>query len=148
MANEQQESTLNKAKELNPVDLVQIYETLPERDKEHFRALIVSEQFQGPLPSPKHLEQYNKIVPGAANRIIEMAEKEQAHQHEWNNKSLRLASRQTARGQWMAFILSLVLVAVAVWTIFAGHPTVGGIIFGTTVVGLAAAFISQTAKRD
>ena len=36
-------------------------------------------EFSGPLPSPSILEEYDKIVPGAANRILVMAEEQSKH---------------------------------------------------------------------
>lgn len=38
-----------------------------------------SESFEGPVPHPSLLQQYDQIVPGAANRILEMAEQESRH---------------------------------------------------------------------
>lgn len=35
--------------------------------------------FCGPLPPPEILQQYNEILPGAANRIITMAEEQSSH---------------------------------------------------------------------
>jgi uncharacterized membrane protein len=36
----------------------------------------------GPLPPPEDLAKYNMIVPDAAERILRMAEKQQAHRME------------------------------------------------------------------
>ena len=40
---------------------------------------IIKEQsfFSGPLPPPELFKQYEEILPGSANRILKMAEKEQ-----------------------------------------------------------------------
>lgn len=38
--------------------------------------------FAGPLPPPEALERYNQILPGAAERIIVMAESQHAHRLE------------------------------------------------------------------
>ena len=49
-----------------------------ERQKRAVKAAIqVSEEhhFSGPLPRPEDLAKYDQIVPGAAARIIQMAEK-------------------------------------------------------------------------
>ena len=35
----------------------------------------------GPIPDPATLQQYDILVPGSAQRIIAMAEREQAHRH-------------------------------------------------------------------
>jgi uncharacterized membrane protein len=37
------------------------------------------EEFSGPLPHPQALKAYDIVLPGAAERIISMAEKQQAH---------------------------------------------------------------------
>jgi uncharacterized membrane protein len=42
----------------------------------------VAEVFSGPLPPPTLLDQYNKIVPGSAKTIIEMAEGQSKHRQE------------------------------------------------------------------
>ena len=36
-------------------------------------------RYSGPLPPPEALERYNQILPGAAERIIAMAESQHAH---------------------------------------------------------------------
>ena len=50
----------------------------------------------GPLPPPQFFQAYETTLPGAAERILTMAEREQKSRH----------SRE-ARGQWMAFLLAL-----------------------------------------
>src|SRR4051794_22436827 len=40
-------------------------------------------EFSGPLPPPSYLREYDIILPGAASRIISMAEAEQRHRHAW-----------------------------------------------------------------
>lgn len=129
-------------------DIIRTFEQLPDNEK----AMVVSsilyeERYQGPLPAPRDLEQYERILPGAAERILRMAEKQQDYRIGMEIRSLKTASRQVARGHWMAFILSIILIGVAVALIFAGHPTLGGVIFSTTVVGLAAVFITQSVRN-
>ena len=38
-----------------------------------------SEAFSGPIPPPDLLEKYNNIIPNGADRILAMAEQQQAH---------------------------------------------------------------------
>ncbi len=42
-------------------------------------AVVHSESFSGPIAHPSHLREYELIQPGAADRIIAMAEKQQDH---------------------------------------------------------------------
>ncbi len=44
--------------------------------------IVVSEQFSGPMPHPKHLSEYDAILPGAAERILAMAERNLEHNME------------------------------------------------------------------
>jgi uncharacterized membrane protein len=52
-----------------------------ERDEIIRRVVAVmhSESFSGPIAHPGHLREYELILPGAADRIIGMAEKQQDH---------------------------------------------------------------------
>lgn len=43
---------------------------------------IQHKSHSGPLPSPEDLQRYNDISPGAAERILIMAESEQRHRHD------------------------------------------------------------------
>ena len=45
------------------------------RRTEHLQSSL----FAGPLPPPEILEQYNRLVPDAAERILTMAETQAAH---------------------------------------------------------------------
>jgi len=46
----------------------------------------IAEVFSGPLPPPSVLSQYNQVVPGAAERIIAMAESQSEHRQQLENK--------------------------------------------------------------
>jgi uncharacterized membrane protein len=42
----------------------------------------ISQSFSGPLPHPDVLRKFNEIIPGAAERIIKMAEDQSIHRKE------------------------------------------------------------------
>ena len=54
----------------------------PRNLRERLAVTASMEAFSGPLPRPADLEFYEKIVPGAAERILTMAEKQGAHRQE------------------------------------------------------------------
>lgn len=63
-------------------------ELLPDDKQEGAQQILISQRsHSGPLPDPQDLEQYNNVLPGAAERIVAMAEKEQAHRHKITNES-------------------------------------------------------------
>lgn len=82
-------------------------------------------EFKGPLPPPQILQQYNDIVPGAAERILSMAEDMASHQRDIQSRAIDIDSmivgsdnRARTSGQWMAFgivILSFSLTALGAW---------------------------------
>ena len=59
----------------------------------------------GPLPSPDILEQYNKIEPGTANRIISMAEKQAEHRQQLEKRIVTADIRDSFLGIICAFLL-------------------------------------------
>lgn len=81
----------------------------------------------GPLPQPETLGGYEGIVPGAAERIIRMAENQLSHRHDQELARLHADIKLEGRGQWMAFVVALVAL-------------VGGMVllaFDKSVAGLA-----------
>ena len=44
--------------------------------------LVHAEHWSGPLPPPAALQRYDEVLPGAAERILAMAETEQQHRME------------------------------------------------------------------
>ena len=57
---------------------------LPARPATQITATASS--FEGPIPPPQILQQYNNVVPGSAERIIGMAEKQSDHRMGLENK--------------------------------------------------------------
>ena len=71
------------ANDLIQLDLDQIkavIESLPEEQKLEVlgKGTSISLSYSGPLPHPADLEKFERISPGAADRILGMAEREQA----------------------------------------------------------------------
>lgn len=76
-----------------------------------------------------------------------MAEREQTHRHEQEDRICRGSVSQVRRGQWFALFVVVALTAVATVLTLLGQPAVGGVIFGTTIAAVAAVFIISK-KRD
>lgn len=104
--------------------------------------------FEGPMPPPAILEGYEKLVPGAAERILSMAESDAKHQRELEFAALRATENEIKRGQNFALIVALASLSAAMYALYLGYPTVAGIIGGTTVVGLVSAFIIGRYKKS
>ena len=89
---ESAEKDSNEILELSP----ELEETLDEMqldDAQKFKliqAISTTEQYSGPIPHPKIISGYEEILPGAADRILSMAEKESQHRHDiWMTSSTK-----------------------------------------------------------
>ena len=100
-----------------------------------------SASFEGPMPPPAILEGYERLVPGAAERILAMAESDTKHQHAIEFAALNAAEGEVKRGQIFAFVIGLAALLASMFALYMGSPAVAGIIGGTTVVGLVSVFI-------
>lgn len=97
----------------------------------------------GPLPTPEELFHYQQLIPGSADRIIAMAEREQAHRMNIEDMQSRsdikhrdelvASQRQNAAGvfrsdmagQVLGAAVALVATGGAIYTAMIGaHPTV------------------------
>jgi uncharacterized membrane protein len=92
------------------------------------------------------LEKYNQIVPGAAERIIAMAEKQTAHRMELEKHAVAEQLRQSARGQLFALIIGVTGIIGAVIVGLIGNAWVAGTIATASLGTLAVSFI--TGKRQ
>jgi len=78
---------------------------------------IVHEQSQsvmyiGPLPTSKEFNGYEQAMPGAANRILTMAEQETEHRHKNEDKIIQHSIKKAAWGRylhlfWLLFLWDL-----------------------------------------
>lgn len=57
-----------------------------ERNKPSTKTTLVATAHIGPLPTPEDLAAYEKVSPGLAKLIADMAQKEQDHRHECEKK--------------------------------------------------------------
>ncbi|MEO2039595.1 MAG: DUF2335 domain-containing protein [Martelella sp.] len=104
-------------------------------------SVVASEKFSGPIAHPRHMREYENILPGSANRIIKMAEKEQAHNIETEAKIIDAQIRDQKRGMHYGLASLLFLVAAALVAGLLGNNTLAGMLLGVGVIGVVGAFI-------
>ena len=110
---------------------------------EHVRIAQHFEISSGPLPQPETLSGYEAIVPGAADRILRMAESHLAHRHDQESAHLRADTKLEGRGQWMAFLVAVVAL-VGGMGLLAFDKSVASLATTITVVaGIIALLVSS-----
>ena len=105
------------------------------------QTIIKKESFRGPIPHPELFSQYEKALPGACDRIMQMAEKQQHHRMELEKESVKGQLKSNSRGQVFGFIFTLVALGFACFLVYLGLTVVGIIAFFLIVLGLAALFL-------
>lgn len=103
-----------------------------------------------PVPPAELLDGYNRAIPDGANRLFTLVENQSAHRQKLESETITIQNRVTVRGQYFAFVLALLLTAVAGYFGYCGQEWLAGTIFTTTIAGVAALFLAgrQAQKRN
>ena len=99
--------------------------------------------FRGPLPPPSVLEHYERVQPGAADRIFTMAEEQLRVRHRFEERALVGGLRAEATGQWLAALVVLTGMSCGTWLGLSGHDTAGLVTMITPLGVVAAAFLQS-----
>jgi uncharacterized membrane protein len=98
----------------------------------------------GPIPDAEQLEKYDKIQPGAADRIIAMAEKQSAHRQEIEKTVIKAKSLNSTLGVVFAFLLGAGTIFGGVFLAYNGQGWPGAVLGSAGLIGLVSVFIYGT----
>lgn len=101
----------------------------------------VQKSHSGPLPDAETLENYARIIPNGAERVMAMAEKEQNFRHGYTDKISKRQLNQISRGQFFGFLLALVGIGGGILLAYLGKETTGLTTIITSIVALVGAFL-------
>lgn len=109
---------------------------------------VAGSRFSGPIPPPDIIRGYEEIVPGAADRIITMAEKQSDHRQRMEEIMIQAESRDGLLGIVFAFALGLGCIIVAAIIVILVPKSAGAIfgsLLGITGIGsIIVTFITST----
>jgi|UniRef100_A0A7V6DR12 uncharacterized membrane protein len=101
----------------------------------------------GPLPPPELLENYERVVPGSAERILVMAENQSAHRQQLESRYLSAEIRNSLLGVIFALLLGITGPSLSGLCIYAGQGWPGAALGGAMLVSLVGTFIYGTKQR-
>ncbi|HEY5105368.1 MAG TPA: DUF2335 domain-containing protein [Caulobacteraceae bacterium] len=108
------------------------------------KAVTAASFHRGPLPPPSDLALYDRALPGAAERIVAMAEKNQDHRHAQEAKMVARRLTFQERGQSYALIALLAIIAAVVAIAYFGHAKEAVAFVVAITVSVVAAFLGRS----
>ena len=106
---------------------------------------LMATMFSGPLPPPDVLREYETVIPGAADRILSMAENQSAHRQHMERYIAEREYGDSRRGLNLGFIIiATLIIACCLMVLFGEHWTVklfGSVLGAGGMVGLARVFV-------
>ncbi|MDR0368014.1 MAG: DUF2335 domain-containing protein [Bacteroidales bacterium] len=106
--------------------------------QENKRQIVAASQhYSGPIPDPESLAKYEQIMPGAAERILRMAENEAKNRHKNENRLTKSYLITTILGIIFAFSSVVLICGLVYYALKCG--------FGTEAAGIAVGAIASVA---
>lgn len=145
--NEKQSPTIGEDM-VNPFDVIMgaVSDEKKKADVQQAIMLIREESYSGPIPSPRALQEYEGILPGSADRILKMAESQQEHRMQMENKAISEQLSLNKRGQILGFVIFLIGIGVAILFAYWDMKNFAGIFLTVTMGTLISIFV--LGKRD
>jgi uncharacterized membrane protein len=128
-------------KKIGPLVPGNVRERVVEQAASVVTAVIQQEEFHGPVPHPRHLEAYERICPGSADRLIRMAEDSLAHNIAVSQKQQADDAADRRHGMNLGFGALALLVIGATICGVVGQPELAVGFLATGVVGTVGKFI-------
>ena len=106
--------------------------------------------FSGPLPPPHIVERYERVLPGAAERIFKMAEDQSRHRRDLETLVIHSDIRNSKLGLVFGLIIGLAALIAAVIMVYFGNVTGGSLLGVGTITALVGVFVygSQGRKKE
>jgi uncharacterized membrane protein len=123
-----------------------------EQITERFEIFIAS--VRSPLPPPGVMREYEEILPGAAERLFAMIEKQTDHRHDVEDKIIDVqvqtivsGNRKSGVGQILGFIIAIVFFIGSCKLVLDGHALEGTTLGTLDLIGLVSVFVLGEYRR-
>ena len=101
----------------------------------------------GPIPPPDIMEQYEKTLPGSADRIIKMAENQSEHRQSLEKQRLSFSNREVHLGQIFGFLIGAIAIVTGGYIASSGSQISGGVMGTSVVIGLVSVFVIGSKRK-
>lgn len=118
------------------------------------RIIAQQEIYEGQLPHPRHLEAFEQVLPGAAERIFALTERQQEMAHEVTRKDqefrlelLKTSERDNLSKRRTAFLALAICLLTTIGLAYLGALTAASIVGGSTVVAIVTSFLGKAFRE-
>ncbi|WP_300162035.1 DUF2335 domain-containing protein [Solidesulfovibrio sp.] len=125
-------------------DTEELLDKFPGKSKKQLIAAIAS--YSGPLAHPSFVKGYEEILPGAAERILTMAEAEGKHRREQESKVIHCEVRCKTTGLWLGFAIGMLAIAGSCAVAIFASPLAGTTLGIGSIASLAGVFVYGSKK--
>ena len=102
---------------------------------------LQASQYHSPIPPPEIVAGYERVLPGSAERILAMAERQSGHRIRQEERVITSSIQREKTGQWMAFVLSLVVILGGIGLAWTGRSVTGLTMVIADLAALAGVFM-------
>jgi uncharacterized membrane protein len=103
---------------------------------------VVSKSHSGPIPSAEELGALETVLPGLADRVVSMAEREQSHRHVTTALMVEKEFSLRRNGQTLALIALFMLLATVFWLAWLGDSKAAAWLGAGTIVAVVSIFVT------
>jgi uncharacterized membrane protein len=111
------------------------------------QVVSVESRWSGPLPPPKSLAQYEELLPGSADRILQMTEGQIAHRQELEKTVVVNDALIERRGQIISAITVVLAIILGALLIYADKDGWGFAVILSTVAGVGGTYLYSRNKQ-
>jgi uncharacterized membrane protein len=128
-----------------------ILSNLPKVQREQILSaaitVVKTEAFSGPLPHPKHLQAYDMILPGGADRIFKMTESVIDSNIAANTRAQEFDQNYRLIGMACGFVALMVLIGASVCAGLHDYLGLAALLMGATAIGSIGIFVNAHWKK-
>jgi uncharacterized membrane protein len=121
---------------------------LPAVPHTQVQKTVFSAKFEGPLPTPDAFAGYENVLPGAAERILKMAESQADHRRDMERVIINSNIKKEKRGQSFAFLALLATLLTAAACAYLEQPIPASVLGTGGIGGIIIAFITGARKPE
>ena len=104
----------------------------------------IERKWEGPMPSPSTLAQYDMVKPGLAERITTMAETVATGDIKIRAKIADAKIERARTGQALAALITTIALGAAIYFFAVDNPVGGGVFLSVPVIMLVRAFLGRS----